>query len=162
MATGIDPIQFTSLIVRPALAFIGLHNESAVQLLVGTATQESGLGRYLGQLGNGPARGVFQIEPATHRDVWRNFLKYRAGLAGKVGALDSGAQTPGGESLSLIGNLHYQAAIARVIYLRAPEPLPRPGDVDGMARLWKLRYNTPAGRGTEAEFIRNFPMEILR
>lgn len=47
-------------------------SSSAVNLLLGTAAQESAFGTYLRQIGGGPARGVFQMAPATAKDIWEN------------------------------------------------------------------------------------------
>ena len=46
--------------------------------------------------------------------------------------------------------------MARAHYLRVPEPLPDAGDVEALAAYWKQHYNTPAGAGSEAEFIDNY------
>ena len=53
-------------------------------------------------------------------------------------------------------DLFYAAAMCRVHYRRFPEPLPEATDLPGQARLWKLRYNSPLGAGTEAEYIANY------
>ena len=50
--------------------------------LLGTARVESDL-RHRRQIG-GPALGLFQMEPATHNDIWESYLKYRAQLAERV------------------------------------------------------------------------------
>src|SRR5260221_162978 len=63
--------------------------QAPVELLLGTALQESGL-TYRVQLGGGPARGLFQMEPNTHDDIWDNFLKYRVPLATAVRAFLAG------------------------------------------------------------------------
>jgi hypothetical protein len=51
-------------------------------LLLGTALTESGDMHYLHQLGNGPALGVYQMEPTTHEDIYDNYLKYKKELPG--------------------------------------------------------------------------------
>lgn len=147
----LDLVQFRDLIVIPALDALELRSEAAVELLLGTALQESNL-RYLKQLGGGPALGVFQMEPATHDDIWENFLQYREPLARRVMSLTASPYEP----LELVGNLWYAAAMTRVHYLRVPEPLPQAGDVDGMAAYWKEHYNTHLGAGTEEEYVENW------
>ena len=77
----IDKAQLTDYIIKPTLLQIGLFNHTAVNLLLGTCAQESRMGTYVHQLGNGPALGIYQIEPATHNDIWANFLKYKPALA---------------------------------------------------------------------------------
>lgn len=57
-----DKRQLRNLI-RRVLIGIGGYSEEAENLLMGTAAQESALGEYIRQLGNGPALGIFQMEP---------------------------------------------------------------------------------------------------
>ncbi len=144
--------QFEDLIDE-VLTEIDMYSKSAVNLLLGTAAQESGFGTYLRQLGNGPALGVFQMEPATEKDIWDNYLQFRAGIRNRIGDL-TGVYWPG--SLHLKGDLIYQIIMARLHYRRVPEALPSPNDIEGLAQYWKQYYNTPEGRGTIREFIHNY------
>jgi len=139
------------LFIRSVLRMAGLWSEEAEELLMGTFAQESALGKYRRQIGGGPGRGILQMEPATERDVWENYLDYRKNLSEKI-RLISGVSRPDSEALE--NNLAYQVLMARIQYLRAPEKLPK--DLDGMAALWKKRYNTAMGKGTEEEFIENY------
>ena len=77
--------QFRANIVRPTLEAIGAHSRAAEDLVLGTALQESNL-HYLRQLNEGPARGVYQMEPATYDDIWENYLAFRAELSTRVSA----------------------------------------------------------------------------
>ena len=56
----------------------------------------------------------------------------------------------------MVWNLAYATAIARVVYLRVPAPLPPATDLVALAAYWKRWYNTRAGSGTSAEFIANY------
>ncbi|HQO65941.1 MAG TPA: two-component regulator propeller domain-containing protein, partial [Spirochaetales bacterium] len=67
------------LIIRPTLVDMGHYSPEAEALLLGIAAQEARGGRYLAQL-RGPARGIYQMEPATHDDLWRHFLPSRRPL----------------------------------------------------------------------------------
>ena len=155
----IDVKQFRELVVRPTLEHLDLWSEAAENLLVGTAVQESRL-EFLQQHGGGPALGVYQIEPATHLDVWENFLRYRKGpsdnyLWNAVGNLAAPLpELPADEQL--ITNLAYATAIARIIYYRRPEPLPAADDIEGLAAYWKQHYNTPLGKGDPDEWADNY------
>jgi len=146
----LDPQQFTKHIIRPALEAIDLYSEAAAELLLGTAIQESRL-VYLKQIGGGPALGLFQMELATHDDIWINYIKYHDDLKGKI--LDI---SKFGDSSHLIWNLYYAAAMCRVHYYRDPEALPEAGDISRLAAYWKRVYNTAAGAGTEAEYMANW------
>lgn len=157
---GIASNHLRLYVIRPLLKKIGLWSESAENLLLGTAAQESSLGMYLHQI-NGPALGIYQIEPATHLDIWLNFLDFRPALKIVMQNLVSKKFSLQNPSSELIGNLYYSTAIARIIYFRAPFKLPRASDIAGLAEYWKIHYNTSLGRGTVEEFIKNYNRQIL-
>lgn len=136
--------------IRPALQTLSHGGRAAEQLVLGTAIQESLL-IHRRQLGNGPAVGLFQMEPATHDDCWTNFLKFRSDLAALVrSTLAVGEQSV---AETMVHNDRYAAAMCRVRYLRARGALPAADDVSALAAYWKLHYNTPLGAGTSPEFI---------
>jgi hypothetical protein len=165
----IDPNHFRLYVVRPTLQHLDPvvpYSLAAENLLLGTALVESHL-TYLRQVGGGPARGVFQIEPATHEDVWLSYLSYRPDLCQSVLDLASrrprsgsvmqkarGIAVPGHEELEW--NLAYACAIARLVYRRSPAPLPDADDVLGLAFLHKRVYNTVRGATVPAESSRWF------
>lgn len=148
------------LVVQPALRHIGLHSDAAEELVMGTMAQESLLGAALKQIGGGPALGLPQMEPATHDDIWRNFLKYKPALAAKVAELAPVRYLQHDEvrvhHTALAAGLEYAAAMCRVHYLRDKAPLPDAGDLAGQAATWKRVYNTALGHGTVAAYIRNY------
>ncbi len=158
--------QLLDLVVSPTLKEIGLHSDAAEQLVIGTIYQES-RGEYLKQLGNGPALGLIQMEPATHDDIWRNYLVYNPYLRPKIkGLLSHSAFCDTSEShhrlfipsaTELIANLKYAVAMCRIHYLRVPKALPMAGDIEGMAQYWKDYYNTANGSGKATEFVFNYP-----
>ena len=148
---GLNDFQLRELIIIPTLMHLGLHSDNAVQLLLNTAKQESHL-TYLTQLGNGPARGLWQMEPATHDDIWTNYLAYRDALADNVRVLAIGTKgVPDADQM--VGNLFYACAMARIHYLRVPAILPHANDALAQALYWKEHYNTELGRGTVEEFM---------
>jgi len=147
----LDVKQFRDLVVIPVLNSGQMGGEAATNLVLGTAIQESRL-TYLKQLHDGPALGLFQMEPATHDDIWENYLAYRPDLARWVSSLTPFDRT----SHELIGNLWYSTAMCRVHYRRDPEPLPAADDIEGLAEYWKRVYNTYEGAGTVEEFIENW------
>lgn len=126
--------------------------DRAVPILLGTAAQESGL-RAFRQRGNGPARGLWQMEPETAKDHWTWLNRHQA-------IATSLTQRCGIAAMSLIHlecNIPYQILMARVHYYRRdPQRLPDALDVTEQARRWKRFYNTPAGRGTEAQYVANY------
>ncbi len=144
----LDPHQFHGLVIRPAVRCLGLGSPAAERLLLGTALTESGL-RHLRQV-RGPARGLYQVEPATLRDLYANWLPRHPKLAEGLGLLTA---PQGAHEDQLIWNLAYATAIARLIYYRRPEPLPRADDLPALAEYWKAHFNTAAGKGAPADFI---------
>jgi hypothetical protein len=147
--------QLRSDVIRPAIRAIELWSESAENLLMGTAAQESQMGTYVRQLGGGPALGIFQMEPATHDDIWKNYLRYQPYLR-ELLMMHFVPATTEPKASDLISNLGYAAAMCRVHYRRVLEKLPAADDVAGMARYWKKYFNTPKGKGTEEEFLKNY------
>ncbi len=149
---GIDANQLRRYVIRPALSLLDMGSPAAEALLLGTAAQESHCGRYLHQLGNGPALGIFQMEPATYRDIWDNYIRYRPKIQERLA--DLWPMQP--EPEEMVTNLLFGAVMCRLHYRRVPEPLPRAEDLSGLARYWKLHYNSRLGRGTASEFITNW------
>lgn len=149
----IDPKQLRLDVIRPVLQATGMWSQAAENLLMGTAAQESACGKYLRQLGNGPARGVFQMEPATLEDIYANHLEFRPD---KRGAIDAYLIPAMDRSENLTVNLAYATLMCRVHYQRVKDALPDADDLPGLARYWKRYYNTALGKGSEAEFIDNY------
>lgn len=167
-----DAKQLREYVIRPTLNRLDMWSDAAEKLLLGTAAHESCCGEFLHQVG-GPALGIYQIEPATHKDVWDNFLRYKSGLMLKIQDMIPSSQrvhigTNGalikplsaGSNELLITDLSYATAIARIIYLRAPTRLPDADDLTGIAEYWKKHYNTPLGKGTVEKFLSDYAKYI--
>ena len=140
-------VNSTLLALKQEIKY-SLHAEN---LVLGTAAQESAYGKYAVQIGGGPARGKFQMEEATHNDIWKNFLKYKPRLAKLVLSI-SGLTEPDFNALEK--NDIYACAMCRVHYFRVKEPIPT--TLNGYAYYWKQYYNTHEGKGTISEFINNY------
>ena len=155
---GINAQQLKDLVVIPVLKLMELDSGSAIDLVMGTAAQESHMGKYIRQVGfddskNG-AFGIYQIELLTHDDVFYRFLKERKSrIYSLCERLKIEALT---DSQNLTANLFYSTAICRAKYLMISAPLPEENDLIGLAKYWKKYYNTDLGRGTMDEFIDNF------
>jgi hypothetical protein len=139
--------QLRSLIKR-VLQPHDLWSQEAEDLLMGTAAQESCLGKYIAQI-NGPAKGIFQMEPATEKDLWEYII--RKGLVNLVGST-SGLFCS--DLLHLEGNLIYQIIIARIFYRRIKEAIP-----EGLvlqAKYYKKYWNTELGKATIDQYVKNY------
>lgn len=145
---GIEAKQLTAEIIQPALKTIDLWSQAADELVLGTACKESGCGRYLVQLGGGPALGIFQMEPASFHDHL-HWLQSRPLLKARVMELVRDITNP----LEMVWNLRFAAAMCRVHYYRKPDPLPSAGNINGQAHYWKQHYNTFLGAGTVVEYV---------
>lgn len=166
----IDPVQFRDLLVIPTLdsmesVFPGASRPEAVHLVIGTAYHESLGGTYLKQV-NGPALGVYQIEPDTHMDLHRHYMRYQSEERQNF---VNGKMIPN-ENANLVVNLRYATIICRLLYYRQSfewPPLPEyhPGAredyIRRLGRVWKEHFNTIHGAGTVEQFVDHFPREVL-
>ncbi len=150
-----DVSQFREYIIRPTLEYIGLWSQSAENLVLGTAIQESGGLRYIDQLtpGPGPAYGLYQLEKPTHDDIWTRYLPQHPELLDKVDDLLSIWPT---HIEQLRTNIQYATAMCRIFYYRFPDKLPAADDIEGLGKLYKLRYNTYKGKASVEEFVANY------
>jgi hypothetical protein len=161
---SIDALQLRHEIIRPVLKHLDPvipYSMAAENLLMGTCAQESRMGQWLVQLDHGPAKGIFQMETNTENDIWYNYIKYRNDLSREVSelcALPKGDRDPLIDEMS--GNLYYAAAMCRVHYYRVPMALPDADNVEELAHYWKLYYNTPEGKGTVEEFVKNYELFV--
>ncbi len=130
--------QFRKEIIEVALHKLGVYSDSGLELLTLTCAQESMGGTYIKQI-EGPALGVFQMEPKTHDDLWATFLPNRSDLAYRIlGAIYLSTKPPA-EFLKY--NLLYAAMMCRIRYMTVSEPLPASNDILALARYWDINYN---------------------
>lgn len=135
----IDKNKFKGLI-HEAMDPMGLWSWDAQQLILCTAAQESLFGVLGRRQIHGPARGLFGCELPTFRWLRAKYMTRWPHLTAFC--------FPDLESRDDVAVI-----FCRLRYLVIPEPLPDGHDVKAMAAYWKRYYNTPAGKGTEDEFI---------
>lgn len=147
----INPVHLYSYVIAPVLDALALPKaKEASQLLLLTVAQESRCGKYLHQV-RGLARGIFQMEPATHDSLRDNYVARRPEISSLLSKY-----TPIFDASVLDYNLAYATAMARILYRPVKAPLPQFGDIEGMARYWKHHYNTLLGRGTVEEAMESY------
>ena len=162
----IDQHQLRDLIIKPTLQYLDPtipYSEAAVELLMMTCAHESHLGTYIKQV-NGPALGIYQMEPATHTDIWNNFLKYKNSVSEAMMNLAfyvhySIAEHPFEDEVhpdELVSNLSYATAMARVHYYRDSQPLPDVSDIKGLAKYAKRVYNTHEGKASWKNYFTSY------
>ena len=153
----IDAQHLAKYVIKPVCTHLGMWSLAAENLLLGTAAVESDLGTYLRQIGGGPAIGIYQMEPATHADIWRNWLAYQPDLRQKLRQLVPPLYWAEGDEVpadaEALTDLFYATAMARIHYRRVSAPLPAALDWPGMEAYHKKYYNTPLGKTRPGEFI---------
>jgi len=139
-------------IIVPVLNDLRLCSQEAIDLLIGTCLIESDLGKYVKQI-NGPAKGIYQCEPNTLEDIWKNFLRFKASLIAKM-AIACEEKLPVDKAPNsdlLITNHKFSTAVCRIHYYRVAEPIPsiRMGKEKyyrALAAYYKKYYNTIKGK----------------
>ena len=166
-----DANNLRNYIISPVCSLLGSRSVAAENLLLGTGATESGMGRLFKQV-RGPALSLWQIETRTSYDIEYRYVpqfhphlvEILQGLKLKNQAffeLTHEADLPH-KNVELYGNLYYSCAIARLLYLSKPEPLPAYDDIWGMARYWKKHYNTRLGKGRPSQFVRAYKRYVLK
>lgn len=135
-------------IIIPSLTAINSYSDEACALVLETGMCESGY-RAVRQSGGGPALGYWQMERATHDDIFKNYLggSSRKHLLDGLHFLSDRV----GDYKELEVNPFYAAAMCRIHYLRSPKPIPKTRQE--RAELWKSVYNTPMGKGSPGEYL---------
>lgn len=152
----IDNKQLRELIIKPALSKLQMYSTNAEEILVFTCATESLGGKYLKQV-NGPALGIYQMEPNTYTDIWENYIKNRGALLNMLTLNFDVGRIPLPERM--VYDLRFATAMARLHYARAKEPLPSAENVDAIWKYYKKYYNTPLGKAKKNQqlsIIRSF------
>lgn len=113
------------------------------------AAHESHSGKFRRQVG-GPARGIFQMEPATRKDIWDNFLKYNTKLKQAVLSMGHGPMS------DLENDDGYACVMAACLFARFQAKNPVPKDLEGMAAHCKRFYNSMAGKATPEKYLADY------
>ena len=145
--------QFRELIVKSSLKDLMLYSEDAEELLVFTCAVESLGGTYLKQV-NGPALGIYQMEPITYNDIWERYLKANGRLSMMMFSNFHVAFMPSEERL--IYDLRFATAMTRLHYARVKEPLPTCKDENAVWDYYKRYYNTFKGAATKEESLAKY------
>ena len=125
------------------------YNPLAEDLLLLTAAHESHLGTYLRQT-QGPALGIFQMEPDTYEDLRINYLSFRWNLWDILSETCVNPRDPE----NLVTNLRTAVVAARLQYYRVPEAIPN--TLEELADYAKKYWNTEAGAATSADYLKAY------
>ena len=149
--------QMRSLIER-TLKDMGSRyaSDDAIEMILVTGIVESRY-KYITQLGSGPAKGFYQIEPKTCIDNLQHYLSHRKSLMKKcadASLVDLKYWQSYDESLwadILESSIRAGIVHCRLKYWRFPKRLPN--TTEGKAKYWKKYYNTEGGKGQPKKWI---------
>jgi hypothetical protein len=150
-----DAKQLLELIITPTHKYMGgnYQSDSSDLLSLCTAAIESDCGHFVKQV-NGPALGIWQMEPDTSEDVWVNCdaLK-KSNFIDKITHLIPTSCLFDNYELALIDSPKYACAMARLKYSMDSNPLPkvtgnRKEDERAFYYYYKRVYNTELGKST--------------
>tara|TARA_R100001443_G_scaffold35589_8_gene49404 strand:- start:12271 stop:12753 length:483 start_codon:yes stop_codon:yes gene_type:complete len=149
--------QQIQTLIKNTLSGLGSKyaSEDAINMVYWTGYVESRY-EYIKQLGKGPARSFWQVEPDTAASQVENYLNYRPDLAYKCAEV-----TGTDEYLWLKGkaeewdkillvNIASGIVHCRLKYWRIPKPMA--DNIDDAAKMWKKYYNSSGGAGTQSKF----------
>lgn len=148
---GINPNQLKVFIEDVIKFYFGeaQARPNAIKLLMMVAAHESLGGHYLQQV-RGPARGIFQMEPATEWDLYQNYARFRTRMRDIYQAVTG--ESKGAQELHQRGNLIRQIVLARMHFLRFPAPIPPTHDDQALSEYAKKYWNTNAGKATPEQY----------
>lgn len=149
----LDMKQLRTLIIEPTLQDLVMFSDEAVQLMLFTCAVESNGGTYLHQV-NGPALGIYQMEPKTYNDIWTNFIPAKQSIQLQLLHRFNAPTMPDEERL--IYDLRFATAMTRLFYFRIPERLPKLHDLVGMWNYYKIYYNTVDGKSSYAHAMESW------
>jgi hypothetical protein len=150
-----DLEQLRTNIIQASLKPLSLWSPEAEALLCATAAQESLGGKFVMQVGGGPALGIYQMEPRTHDSIWRTKLSRPDRLPLIRGMLDLFSFSRMPKAIDMVWHNGYATFMARFYYLIIPEELPPAHDLKAQWEYYKKYWNTELGKATEEDFYRN-------
>lgn len=140
--------HFKKYWLRPILHDAEMWSPEAEKLLMMTAAMESQF-LYVRQLGNGPARGFFQMEPATFADLLQRLKNNPDRLRRLEYQIDPLLDF----EQCLERDVTVMVLSCRYLYAEVPAALPSVCDDEGMWNYYKKHWNTRQGDTTREEFF---------
>jgi len=141
--------HFRKYNLRTILQEYDCWSERAEELMMFTGVVETGLlDENVVQIGGGPARGYFQMEPWVCTDLVNDRLVNNP--TRRQNMLDN---LEGSYEECLRDDIVFMVLACRYFYMEVPEPLPAASDVTAIYRYYKKYWNTEAGKATEAHCL---------
>ncbi len=143
---SVNSNTFQAKAIDPVLQKLNLYSPASSNLLLGTAVQETMVGRL--------SRNIFQISLDTAKDVNNYYLAKNPVLKAAVARMYVAQKSL---AWNLENNVAYEIAMARMIYLmKTDKPIPSATDPMALGKFWKVNYNTYLGKGTAKEYAVHF------
>ena len=145
------------LIRDTCMALTGHANDNEVAQMLGTAVAESSLIHRV-QIDGGPARGLWQMEPTTGVDIFENYLMHYMQRDRFYALMEIWLELAMRKFVPYIVDVEHHlekyddfaCAMARIHYLRNPDPIP--DTLEGQAKYWLKAYNR-GGKGTVEHYL---------
>ena len=146
-----EQLRQTIEAVQERMSIVPSHDNGTIDLLMETAATESHRGKFVKQI-NGPARGVFQMEPATEKDLLSWLKKNHRSIYSEVMFFYNKKMSA---EQNLANNVPYQIALTTAHYWRyyGDELVKYSSEIEYRACIWKSRYNTRLGKGNVAKYL---------
>lgn len=153
IAVLVPPQSLRCSVIRPTLTYLGVVDNSAENLLLGTLLAMAWLPA---SKQSSDGIGPYGISATVHTRLWDDYLAIQPDLASLIRGLASQRcflQDPHAE---LAYNLAYATAIAWMIYQQQAVCLNESSDTQALAQVWQLAY--PHRGGLAHDFIRSWNM----
>lgn len=153
--------QLKDIVIVPSIMALGLYSDNAINLLLGTCAQESGMGHFIvqQQIAFKGGIGIYQMQRLTYDDIWNRKIASNIAMKAKLKLLLGYEGKPPAERMATDTAL--ATVMTRLFYSAIPVQLPDANDIRGLAEYWKKYYNTAFGKGSIDEFINNFQKYIM-
>ena len=148
----IDFAQMRNLVVIPTLKEIPVgYSVAATQAVMMIIAHESKGGKYLKQMGGGPALGPIQMEPTTYYDTWKHgdSIVKNAMILGIIQRTD---EIPPAEQL--LTDLRLNVFMARQRLFMKPGALPE--DIVQASKYLKQHWNSTGGKAHELSYANDY------
>lgn len=142
-----------NFVINPTLKKISLWTQARENILVMTICNET-MGQSLVQK-DGPALGIYQIEPATYKSLL-DTLSHPDNKLLKISMLSACYSVVYLPEDALIWNLKWATCMAALVYHRHEEPLPEADNIVQLAEYYKKYYNSNKGKADVEKAEENY------
>lgn len=147
-----DINQFRDDILTPTLGGLQINEPGYKELLVFTCAVETYGGTYIKQI-NGPALGIYQIEPTTFSELWHNYVIRQPQIVNLMSLNLNINRLPSPNDI--MTNLTLATALCVLYYKWRKAPIPETTP-ESLWAVYKEFYNTYEGKAEEVSAIKAY------